>query len=100
MEEKFFFYLARCNDDSLYSSSTNNLIEREKKHNKGEGSKYTRRYLPIKIVYAEEYNTRQKAVQRELQVKGWIKKKKENLIKYRHPNPNKIKSKQNYAHLT
>ena len=91
MSNKFFFYLARCNDGSLYSGSTDNLLNREKKHNNGERSKYTRRYLPVKIIYSEEYSTRQEAVQREFQVKGWTKKKKENLIKYGHPNPDKIK---------
>ncbi len=39
---KYFIYLARCNDKSLYTGSCINIKAREVKHNKGEGSQYTR----------------------------------------------------------
>lgn len=78
---KYFTYLARCNDNSLYTGSCINIKAREAKHNKGEGAKYTKQRRPIKIVYFEKFNTSTEARKREAQIKGWTKKKKEKLIK-------------------
>lgn len=85
MEKKFFTYLARCNDNSLYTGITNDIKKREERHNQGVGSKYTGVRLPLKIIYFETYNTRAEAAKREAQLKGWTKEKKENLIKKIHP---------------
>ncbi len=82
---KYFVYLARCSDKSLYTGSCNNINNRKKKHNKGEGSEYTYKRLPIKIVYFEELNSLIEARRREKQIKGWTRIKKENLITYGHP---------------
>lgn len=79
----FFFYLARCNDNSLYSGSCKNVKSREKMHNEGKGAKYTRARLPIKIVYFEEFKNRSLACKRESAVKKFTKKQKEDLIKSR-----------------
>lgn len=83
--KKYYFYLVRCNDKTLYSGYTSNIKEREYAHNIGEGAKYTRRRLPIKIVYWEKFDTRIEAMRREAQVKSWRREKKENLIKYGKP---------------
>ena len=81
----FFTYLARCSDESLYVGSCKDIKYREIKHNEGGGAKYTKDRRPIKIIYFEEFPTREKAVKREFQIKKWTKIKKENLIKYGHP---------------
>ncbi len=75
-----FFYLARCKDSSLYAGYTINIQEREKKHNLGQGAKYTAGRRPIKIIYWESFKTQKKAMQREIQVKKWQREKKEKLI--------------------
>jgi len=80
-KRKFYFYLARCNDNSLYSGSTVDLKKREQRHNKGLGSKYARSRRPIKIVYFEKYRTLAEARLRESQIKRWRKTEKEKLIK-------------------
>ena len=79
----FFFYLARCSDNSLYSGSCKDVKSREKMHNSGKGAKYTRSRLPIKIVYFEEYENRSEACIRESAVKKFTKIKKEMLVKSR-----------------
>ena len=79
--KKYYFYLARCSDNTLYAGYCANIKDREFKHNTGEGAKYTRQRRPIKIVYFEEFSTRSEAMKREVQVKGWSRVKKENLIK-------------------
>lgn len=84
----YYTYIARCNDNSLYTGITNNLQKREKRHNQGNGSKYTRARLPVKIIYSESFKTLKAAARREIQIKGWTKNKKENLIKDKHPTKN------------
>ncbi len=78
---KYYFYLARCSDNTLYAGYCADIKNREIKHNKGEGAKYTKYRAPIKIVYFEEFLTRSEAMKREAQIKGWSRVKKENLIK-------------------
>lgn len=78
----YFFYILRCSDNSLYCGQTNNLQKRIKEHNfdKNKSAKYLRGKKPVKLVYFEEYQTLQEAMQREWQIKKWPKVKKETLI--------------------
>lgn len=76
----FYFYLARCSDESLYAGSCNDLCKREAAHNSGDGAGYTRARRPIKIIYSEEFITLVEARKRERQIKGWTRDKKEKLI--------------------
>ncbi len=79
----YYFYIARCSDNSLYCGQTNNLETRIKEHNssKNRGAKYTRIRKPVKLIYSEECSTLQQAMKREWQVKKWAKAKKEALVK-------------------
>ncbi len=77
----FYFYLARCKDDSLYAGYCKNLAEREATHNSGKGAKYTRAKGPVKIVYAENFATKSEAMKREYEVKKFKRSQKEALIK-------------------
>ena len=76
---QFYFYLARCSDESLYSGFCTNLQEREEVHNQGKGAKYTRSRLPVRIVYSEAFNSKSEALKREAEVKKWTKEQKEQL---------------------
>ncbi|NIA02378.1 MAG: GIY-YIG nuclease family protein [Nitrospirae bacterium] len=78
---KFYVYIARCNDGSLYTGYTVDLAEREKKHNEGDGARYTRGRGPVKIVYSEEFETKSEAMKRECQIKRLGKQEKERLVK-------------------
>jgi putative endonuclease len=53
---------------------------REEQHSARLGSKYTKKHGFKKIVYYEEYDSLETARQREIQIKKWKRKKKENLI--------------------
>ena len=79
--KKFYVYLARCKDDTLYTGYTVNLKEREIKHNDGDGAKYTKARLPIKIVYSESFKTKSDAMKREAQIKHLSRIEKQVLIK-------------------
>ena len=81
MTEEWLFYIARCNDGSLYCGITNNLVERLRKHNEGTGAKYTLGRRPVVLVYSERHDNISEARKREEQVKRWSKTKKEQLIR-------------------
>lgn len=49
-------------------------------HQNGEGANYTKKRLPVKLVYAEPFDRVEDAFQREKQVQGWSRRKKKALI--------------------
>lgn len=77
---KGWMYILECADGSYYTGSTNNLDLRLAQHQNGEGANHTKKRLPVKLVYFEEYQRIDEAFNREKQVQGWGRKKKEALI--------------------
>lgn len=77
-------YILECSNGSYYVGSTINLELRYEQHQNGEGSKHTKRYLPVTLVYHEKFPKIQQAFNREKQVQGWSRKKKEALINKQH----------------
>ncbi|WP_241993076.1 GIY-YIG nuclease family protein [Cryobacterium frigoriphilum] len=73
-------YILRCSDRSFYVGSTWNLEHRLWQHAQGEGSEYTKRRLPVRLEYFEEYERISEAFGREKQVQGWGRKKRQALI--------------------
>ncbi|MBU0766439.1 GIY-YIG nuclease family protein [Patescibacteria group bacterium] len=80
----YYFYLARCSDNSLYCGSCKDLQKREEAHNEGKGAKYTRSRRPIHFAYHETFTTLSDALKRESEVKKWSKVKKERLAQEKH----------------
>lgn len=80
-DSKYFAYILRCADNSLYVGYTPNLEHRLKAHNSGTGAKYTRTRLPVELVYYEEFETKEEAFRREALLKQLTHKEKERLIK-------------------
>lgn len=77
---KGFMYILECADGSYYTGSTIDLELRLKQHHNGEGANHTKKHLPVKLVYFEEYPRIEEAFCREKQVQRWNRKKKEALI--------------------
>jgi len=73
-------YILECADGSYYTGSTKDLEIRFVQHQAGEGANHTKKRLPVKLVYFEEYPRIDEAFYREKQVQGWSRKKKEALI--------------------
>jgi len=74
----FFVYAIRCEDNSIYIGHTDNLARRWAEHKKGQGSDGTKNNKPVRIVHYEEYDSREKAVAREKELKTtngrrWLK---------------------------
>src|SRR5699024_5367315 len=77
---KGWMYILECSDGSYYTGSTNDLERRLAQHQAGKGANHTKKRLPVKLVYYEEFQRVDKAYYREKQVQGWSRKKKEALI--------------------
>ncbi|HMA69625.1 MAG TPA: GIY-YIG nuclease family protein [Candidatus Mcinerneyibacterium sp.] len=78
--KKFYVYILRCSDNSLYTGWTTNLKRRLKEHKEGKGAKYTRGRTPLDLVYYEIFNSRSEAQKRECEIKNYSKTTKEILI--------------------
>jgi len=65
----WFVYMLRCRDGSLYTGITKDLRRRVAAHRAGQGSRYTRSHLPVRLVYRERRATRAAALQREAAIK-------------------------------
>ena len=76
----FSAYLIRCSDGSYYAGHTDNLEARLAAHQRGEISGYTASRRPVALVFSEQFPSRQEAFERERQIKGWSRAKKEALI--------------------
>ncbi len=77
---KYYAYLLKCADGSLYSGFTTNLEERVKAHNAGKGAKYTRSRLPVALVYFEEFDSEHEARSREWHLKRLTRAEKLALV--------------------
>ncbi|MFA8451280.1 MAG: GIY-YIG nuclease family protein [Bacteroidales bacterium] len=77
---KGYTYILKCSDGSYYTGSTKNLELRLRQHENGEGANFTRKRLPVELVYYEEYDRIDIAFYREKQIQRWSRKKKEALI--------------------
>jgi predicted GIY-YIG superfamily endonuclease len=80
LDERWFVYILRCADDSLYTGITKDLDRRLKQHNAGTASRYTRSRLPVALEYQEEQPNQSMALKRELAIKALSRKAKELLI--------------------
>jgi putative endonuclease len=75
-----YTYILKCANGAYYIGSTTDLERRMWEHDHCEGANFTKKHLPVKLVYVEEYNRIDDAFNREQQLKGWTRAKKEALI--------------------
>lgn len=76
-----YTYIVKCKDGSLYTGWTNDIERRIKAHNEGKGAKYTKSRRPVKLVYYEEFVTKEEAMRREYAIKHMKRKDKEKVIR-------------------
>ncbi len=77
----FYVYILKCADGSYYTGHTDNLESRLASHQSGAIPGYTETRRPVELAFAEELPSRLDALERERQIKGWSRAKKEALIK-------------------
>ncbi|NQU95718.1 MAG: GIY-YIG nuclease family protein [Candidatus Omnitrophica bacterium] len=78
--KKWFLYIVKCKDSSLYTGITTNLEKRVKRHNEGMATKYTRGRKPVKLVYSKACSNESSARKKEIELKKLPRKKKLELI--------------------
>lgn len=79
-QAKWFVYILRCSDDSLYTGITLDVPKRIAAHLGGKGSRCLRGKLPLKLVYQEAHTGRSAALKREAMIKRLTHTEKEALI--------------------
>jgi predicted GIY-YIG superfamily endonuclease len=81
MSNKWFVYVLRCSDGSLYTGITTDLQRRCRQHNQARASRYTRSRLPARLVYHEAAAGRSQALRRESAIKSLSRAQKELLLR-------------------
>ena len=80
--KNYFVYILLCRDKSYYTGITNNIERRVAEHNSAEDTNayvYFRR--PVKLVWFASFTNPETAIEKEKQIKGWSRTKKEALIR-------------------
>ena len=80
MERKWYLYILRCADNTLYTGITTDVEKRLEVHRSGKGAKYTRGRTPLELVYEEECENHSHALKRELEIKALTRTEKEKII--------------------
>jgi len=99
---KAYTYILECSDGHFYTGSTTDLDRRIAQHQAGEGANYTKKRLPVKLVYYEVHQRIDNAFYREKQIQGWNRKKKLALINNKFEELNilaKYKNKSHYKNI-
>ena len=77
----FWCYILRCVDGSYYTGHSDDLERRIAQHTSGETGGYTATRRPVHLIWAEEFPTRDEALESELRAKKWSRAKKEALAR-------------------
>jgi putative endonuclease len=78
--------LANLNQTVVYTGVTNDLVRRVYEHRLHTNpSSFTARYRADRLVYFETYDDMARAIEREKQIKGWSRRKKNALIAESNP---------------
>lgn len=81
----YYVYIMTNKSKTLYTGVTNNLMRRVYEHKNKLVEGFTKKYNITKLVYLELFNNPDDAIRREKQIKGWIRKKKIDLIESMNP---------------
>ena len=69
IKKNWVVYLVRCTDNSLYCGSSNDIKARVKKHNQGQGARYTRSRRPVDLIGISAKMTKSEALKLEYRIK-------------------------------
>lgn len=70
MDRKWYLYILRCRDGTLYTGITTDVARRFAQHNAGKGAKYTRGRGPLELVYQAECANHSDALKQERYIKS------------------------------
>ena len=81
MSRSYYVYIMSSQSGTLYIGVTNDLKRRIYEHKNGIFEGFSKKYHTNKLVYFEGHLDINQAIAREKQLKGWIRMKKEVLIR-------------------
>ncbi len=76
MVRQYYFYMTASYRGALYAGVTNDLTRRVYEHQQKVVEGFTKKYNVTKLVYYEATDSIEAAIQREKQVKGWLRRKR------------------------
>jgi putative endonuclease len=82
---QYYVYIMTNRSKTLYTGVTNDLIRRVYEHKNKMVEGFTKKYNITKLVFFEETIDVQAAIEREKQIKGWLRTKKIALIESKNP---------------
>ena len=86
MHNTYYTYIiSNRNNTVLYIGVTNDLKRRIEEHKTGQIPGFTRKYNCHKLVHYEIFSDINQAIEREKVLKGWTRKKKDELIDCDNP---------------
>ena len=86
----YYVYMMTNASKTLYIGVTNDLVKRVYEHKNKTVEGFTKKYNITKLVYFEETSDVNVAIEREKQIKGWLRSKKILLIESINPNWNDL----------
>ena len=89
--DRWFVYMVRCADGSLYTGIAKDVARRCQQHNAGTASRYTRSRLPVVVVYEKVQRSRSLALRREAARKTMNRRQKLALIGSYRPQRTKVR---------
>jgi putative endonuclease len=83
--KQYYVYIMTNKSRTLYTGVTDDLVRRVYEHMMKVIEGFTKKYNITKLVYYEITSDVQAAIQREKQIKGWLRKRKIALIEMANP---------------
>jgi len=83
--KQYYVYIMTNSSRTLYTGVTNDLVRRVHEHKEKLIKGFTQKYNITRLVYYEITSDVRAAIQREKQIKGWLRKKKTALIESVNP---------------
>jgi putative endonuclease len=81
-EKKYFIYILKCADDTLYTGITTDIERRQSEHNSPDkGAKYTKCRQPVSVVFHKEVKNKSEALKEEYRIKQLSRSEKKDFIK-------------------
>jgi len=78
---RWYLYVVKCSDGSLYTGVTTDVTRRLSEHNTGvSGAKYTRSRRPVELIFQEEHSNQSEALKAEYSFKKLSRKQKLRII--------------------
>ena len=83
---QYYVYIMTNKSGTLYVGMTNNIKERTLQHKNKLVDGFTKKYNIERLLYYETFSDVYSAIVREKMIKGWLRKKKIDLINTVNPN--------------